>query len=197
MTPLPPLMVLTDAAQAASAGHDVRHVLVRAVEAGASGVVVRERHLPPEQRRDLVHWVEALMAAAGGLVMVASPPLEPGHNVHLTAAEPAPRARPPMLGRSCHDVAELRAAAEEGCDYATLSPIFSTASKPGYGPALGADALRRPPLPVYALGGVTSSNAANCRAVGAVGVAVMGEVMRAGDPARTVSQLLAALGARP
>lgn len=196
MTPLPRLVVLTDAAQAASAGHDLRQVLVRAVEAGASGVVVRERHLPAEQRRDLVRWVEALMAAVGGLVVVASPPLESGHNVHLTAAEPAPRARPPILGRSCHDVTELRAAAEEGCDYATLSPIFPTASKPGYGPALGVDALRRPPLPVYALGGVTVSNAANCRAAGAVGVAVMGAVMRASDPPRIVSHLLAVLGAR-
>lgn len=97
------------------------------------------------------------------------------------------------MGRSCHDLAELQAAADEGCDYATLSPVFLTPSKPRYGPALGVDALHRPPLPVYALGGVTTGNAADCRAAGAVGVAVMGAVMRAADPARTVSELLAAI----
>ena len=55
--------------------------------------------------------------------------------------------------------AAAAAAAGEGCDYATLSPIFVSASKPGYGPALGVGALRDAPLPVYALGGVDPSNA--------------------------------------
>jgi len=160
-------------------------------------VVVRERHLPGEERRDLVHWVQALLAETGGVLVVASPPVEPGQNVHLTAAEPTPGIRSPILGRSCHDGAELRAASEEGCDYATLSPVFPTASKPGYGPALGVDALRRPPLPVYALGGVTVDNAAACRGAGAVGVAVMAAVMGAVDPARAASDLLAAVDPRP
>ncbi len=193
MTPLPRLLVVTDAAQAARTGRDLRDVLVRATEAGALGVVVRDRHLPPEERRDLVYWVQALLAETGGVLVVASPPVEPGQNVHLTAAEPPPDVRPPIMGRSCHDLAELQAAADEGCDYATLSPVFLTPSKPRYGPALGLDALHRPPLPVYALGGVTTGNAADCRAAGAVGVAVMGAVMRAADPARTVSDLLATI----
>lgn len=193
MTPLPRLLVLTDAAQAASAGRDLRNVLVRATEAGAFGVVVRERHLPPEERWVLVSWVQALLAQTGGVLVVASPAVEPGQNVHLTAAEPPPDLRPPVMGRSCHDPVELQAAADEGCDYATLSPVFATASKPRYGPALGVDALHRPPLPVYALGGVTTGNAADCAAAGAAGVAVMGAVMRAADPAGTVSELLAAI----
>ncbi len=197
MTPLPRLLVLTDAAQAMRGGHDLRAVLVRATEAGPLGVVVRERHLAPVERRDLVLWVQALLAEVGGALVVASPPVEPGQSTHLTAAEPAPVARPPVLGRSCHGAGELRAAAAEGCDYATLSPVFPTASKPGYGPPLGVDALRRPPLPVYALGGVTVDNAAHCRAAGATGVAVMGAVMGAPDPARAASELLAAVGARP
>jgi thiamine-phosphate pyrophosphorylase len=95
-----------------------------------------------------------------------------------------------VVGRSCHSAAELAAAAAEGCDYATLSPIFPSASKPGYGPALGVDALRDAPLPVYALGGVDPTNARTCVEAGAVGVAVMGYVMRAADPALAVQELL-------
>ena len=76
--------------------------------------------------------------------------------------------------------------------------ISPSPSKPGYGPALGlvrlADACAAVPgLPVVALGGVTTSRAAACRTVGAAAVAVMGEVMRADDPAGCVRSLLAEL----
>ena len=98
-----------------------------------------------------------------------------------------------MIGRSCHRAAELRDAATEGCTYATLSPIFPSASKPGYGPGLGPAALQDAALPVLALGGVTASNAGDCLAAGAAGVAVMGEIMRAEDPAQVVAALLDAL----
>ncbi|WP_407668097.1 thiamine phosphate synthase [Nocardioides jensenii] len=49
-------------------------------------------------------------------------------------------------------------------------------------------------MPVYALGGITSENAAAARTVGARGVAVMGEIMRAVDPAATVARLLEVVG---
>jgi thiamine-phosphate pyrophosphorylase len=110
--------------------------------------------------------------------------------VHLSALATVPAPRPPMVGRSCHSAADLAAAAWEGCDYATISPIFLTASKPGYGPALGVDALRDPPLPVYALGGIGPAQVQACRDAGATGVAVMGHVMRADDPAVAVKELL-------
>ena len=80
---------------------------------------------------------------------------------HLAAADPFPAAPPGMVGRSCHDAAELRAAAAEGADYATLSPIFRPISKPGYGPPLGlsrlADLCAGAGLPVYALGGIETA----------------------------------------
>jgi thiamine-phosphate pyrophosphorylase len=46
------------------------------------------------------------------------------------------------------------------------------------------------PLGVYALGGVTPATAAACLAAGAVGVAVMGSVMRAPDPGAVVRALI-------
>ena len=47
------------------------------------------------------------------------------------------------------------------------------------------------PLPVYALGGVDSpQRVRDCLDEGATGVAVMGAVMRAEDPARFVKELL-------
>ncbi len=72
-----------------------------------------------------------------------------------------------------------------------------TASKPGYGPALGLEGLARiaarAPGPVIALGGVTPDDAATCRAAGARGVAVMGEIMRTADPQAMVARFIRAL----
>ena len=47
-----------------------------------------------------------------------------------------------------------------------------------------------PDLPVYALGGIEPGRVAGCRDVGAAGVAVMGGIMRAEDPAKVVRLLL-------
>ena len=97
-----------------------------------------------------------------------------------------------LVGRSCHDGGEVAAAAAEGAHYATLSPVFASRSKPGYGPPLGLPALAQPfAIPVYALGGVdTPERAYACVDAGAAGVAVMGAVMR--DPA-IVPELLSAV----
>ncbi len=88
-------------------------------------------------------------------------------------------------------------AAESGADYVTLSPVFESASKPGYGPALGPAGLHalaaRLTIPVVALGGVGVGNAGTCLGAGAAGVAVMGAVMAAADPGAAAGKLLAAL----
>jgi thiamine-phosphate pyrophosphorylase len=86
-----------------------------------------------------------------------------------------------------------------GADYVTLSPVFLTESKPGYGPALGLEGLAAAVAaakgPVIALAGITAANAAACIRAGAAGVAVMGEVMRAADPEATVRALVEAIRA--
>jgi thiamine-phosphate pyrophosphorylase len=99
------------------------------------------------------------------------------------------------VGRSCHTVAELAAARRDGVDRVTYSPVFATESKPGYGPALGLDGLATgcravPDLPVLALGGVAPGRARACAAAGAAGVALMGTVMRADDPAAVVRSVV-------
>ena len=59
-----------------------------------------------------------------------------------------------------------------------------------------ADLAMRSPIPVLALGGVEPSTVIDCLAAGAAGVAVMGGVMAASNPERTVRALLDA-GADP
>jgi thiamine-phosphate pyrophosphorylase len=84
-----------------------------------------------------------------------------------------------------------------GADYVTISPVFETASKPGYGPALGLqgleDVTKDVSIPVIALAGILSANAADCIRRGAQGVAVMGGVMQSHNPGAAVEEMIAAL----
>ena len=190
---LPRLLVVTDRTQAAGPLADV---VAAAVDAGARAVLLRDRDLPARERAALAAALRAVLDPVGGLLVTAGTATSPAHPgaVHLAAAEPFPDPRPALVGRSCHSAAELVQARDEGCDWAFLSPVFPTASKPGYGPALGVGGFARlRPLgpPTYALGGVGPDDVPALLAAGAQGVAVMGPVMR--DPA-VVRDYLAALG---
>ncbi|GAA0735107.1 thiamine phosphate synthase [Dactylosporangium roseum] len=168
----PGLVVFTDRRQA---HRPLDEVVDGALDGGARVFVLREGDLPPAEREDLTGRLRARVTAAGGRLL-----LEEG----------------PEL-RKCHNLADLCTAHEAGVEFATLSPIFPTRSKPGYGPPLGLAGLARMalavPIPVYALGGVDSpARVRDCLDEGAAGVAVMGAVMRAEDPARLVKELLTA-----
>ena len=98
------------------------------------------------------------------------------------------------IGCSVHtfDAAEKREA--EGADFLTYSPIYPTASKPGYGPAVGVENLAklvgRVKLPVFALGGITPTRVSECLAAGAFGVAVMSGVMSPKDAGKQAKRYL-------
>ena len=160
------LIAFTDRHQAV---RPLDEVVAAAVDGGARLVVLREDDLPDEERFALAERLRALI----------------GDRLVLTGVD--------YPGRFCHSLEELDAARD--APFATLSPIYPTRSKPGYGPPLGLAALARicgcVSIPVYALGGVdTPHRVRECLAQGASGVAVMGAVMRATDPARTVKELI-------
>ncbi len=191
MRDLPRLLVLTDRTLAT---RPLRDVVAAAVDGGAPAVLLREKDLPVAERARLADELRAVLG--GVLLVLAGTSLRPGpgEGVHLAAADEVPTPRPARLGRSCHDAAEVAAAG--GCDWVTVSPVWATSTKPGYGPALGPDGLAElvpGAPPVYALGGVTGPEQVRaCRAAGAYGVAVLGAVMRAEHPDRIVAALLAA-----
>jgi thiamine monophosphate synthase len=181
---IPRLVLLTDRSQL-RLGRGLVRTMRECVDAGLAAVVVREHDLEPGQRHALV----TALAAIDGLTVISSRIADDAaHGLHLAAHQPPPAGGP--WGRSCHSRADVARAATQGASWVTLSPYAVSASKPGHGPALPSAAWAGHSLPVLALAGVDATNAAAAVAAGAHGVAVMGAVMRAADPAAVVAALL-------
>lgn len=187
MTPLPtpPVLVITDRTQAARPLVEIAEILFAG---GIRWLSLRDKDLPYLARLALARDLVGLARPYGATVTVHGD-IELAHaagaaGVHLGSHGDPAAARErlgpgALIGVSAHDRASAQAAA--AADYVTLSPIFLTASKPGYGPALGLGGLAAiaadVAVPVIALGGVDLANARDCRKAGAAGVALMGLAM--------------------
>ncbi|MCK7469999.1 MAG: thiamine phosphate synthase [Desulfomicrobium escambiense] len=113
--------------------------------------------------------------------------------VHVGPHRPAGgrRARHPppgfLVGRSADDPAVARLAVAEGVDYIGCGTVYATTTKADAGDVIGLEGLaavvRAVPVPVVAIGGITVERAREIPRTGAAGVAVVGAVMSAPDPA--------------
>jgi thiamine-phosphate pyrophosphorylase len=168
------VVVLTDRRLA---DRPLPEVVAAAVRGGAEWVILRDKDLGYEERHALAAALRAVVPA--GRLVIAGPDPLGGDAVHLSATDPVPPGVG-LVGRSCHGAPRLSTE-----DYVTLSPVYPTLTKPGYGPPLGPTraATLAGAVPWLALGGVQSPRrAAECAAAGASGIAVLGAVMRAADP---------------
>ncbi|MEE8535576.1 MAG: thiamine phosphate synthase [Kiloniellales bacterium] len=204
--PRPPLLLITDRHQARL---PLEQVAEAAFEAGCRWLLLRDKDLPGPERLVLARQLVALARPHGALVQVSGDPgiveAAGAGGVHLPrdgdcAAARARLGPEALIGLSAHDLGEARSAERRGADYVTLSPVFESTSKPGYGPALGPDGFGRIAaaisIPVLALGGVGVARISACLAAGATGVAVMGEIMRAADIHAKTKSLIRACGGK-
>src|SRR5581483_11178661 len=90
-----------------------------------------------------------------------------------------------LIGVSTHRPEEVAAAAANGADFAVFGPVYDPLSKGAYGPAKGLTALAdavtaAKGMPLYALGGINQSQAAEIAALSSdsrpSGIAVIGAV---------------------
>jgi thiamine-phosphate pyrophosphorylase len=151
--------------------------------------------IPLARRHDArvtLHGEASLVAASGA------------DGVHLPAGSDPLAARRmlgpgKLIGASIHTVVEAEALDPHTLDYALAGPAFETPSKPGYGPEIGRIGLGEiacaSRVPILAIGGLNAARAAEVMAAGPVGIAVMGGVMRAADPAQEVRALIATVAA--
>jgi thiamine monophosphate synthase len=94
-----------------------------------------------------------------------------------------------LLGASCHSPLELANAAAAGADFALLSPVWPTSSKPGVvglGLEQAAQWTREAPLPVVWLGGCNGARAQDAASLPVaekpVGIAAISAIADEADP---------------
>ena len=204
--PSPPLLVISDRTQAQ---RPLAEIAAAAFVGGCRWFSLREKDLPEPERRRLLTELVALGRRFGATVTIHddidSAITVGAGGVHLPGGgDPTvARLRLPrgLIGVSAHSPSEAAALLAAKPDYATLSPIFPSPSKPEYGPPLGLAALRAAAAQancsaIIALAGIDETNAGACLEAGAAGVAVMGEIMRATDPEAVTRRLVQAIAGR-
>ena len=129
---------------------------------------------------------EFMLAAGADGVHLAGKP-RPGA---ASSVRKAFRSANPILSVPCHSLEDIDVASQEQVDLMLFSPVFEKVSAERLPePAQGLEGLRLAcaaarGIPVLALGGVTSTNALDCVAVGAAGIA--GIRLFAGDDWRSL-----------
>jgi thiamine-phosphate pyrophosphorylase len=201
--PRPPLLVITDRKQARA---PLDEILASAFASGCRWASIREKDLPADDQLALAKRVLPLARRHGATLTLHGEPVIAARagvdGVHLAAGDDAGVARAllgpdALIGISVHTAREASALAAGTVDYVIAGPAYDTPSKPGYGPVLARAGIqeicRSTALPVIAIGGVTARTVAEMLTAGAVGVAVMGSIMRAADPGDAIRSLAAAM----
>ncbi|MBN2270191.1 MAG: thiamine phosphate synthase [Sedimentisphaerales bacterium] len=108
---------------------------------------------------------------------------------------------PLIIGRSTHSLVQLRTACDEPITYASLGPVFATATKPAAEPVgieyvrQAAQELRGRGIASVAIGGIGPGNVQAVLSAGADAVAVCSAVTAAGDPAAACRELKSKISA--
>jgi thiamine-phosphate pyrophosphorylase len=174
---------------AASFGDERRHLVEQARRAIAQRVDLIQIREPDLPTTDLVTLVEDFLSLARGSAtrILVNDRIDVAlacgaDGVHLRADSPAPNAVrtivPPgfAIGRSIHTVDDVKRSA--GADYLIAGTVFPSLSKPQAERLLGIAGLKAivaaSPIPVLAIGGITTDNISAIASTGAAGIAAIG-----------------------
>ena len=198
------LMVITDSRLAGDRG--VVRQVERALGAGAPAVQLREKEMGAGAALELGRRLRTLTREHGALFLVNDrldlALATEADGVHLGPADlPVAEVRrhaPPdfLIGYSTDDPETAGQAQADGADYLGCGTVWPTSSKEDPGAVIGPEGLAQVAaavsIPVVAIGGITPARARELAGCGAVGIAVIGAIMAAPQPAGTVRDLLAA-----
>jgi thiamine-phosphate pyrophosphorylase len=196
------LMVITDARVAAPRA--IEEVVAEALRAGAPAVQLRDKATEPRHLLEQALRLRALTREWDALLIVNDRMdvalAAQADGVHLGPDDlpvAAVRGAAPagfIVGFSSDDPAVATAAVHDGADYIGCGTVYPTANKRDAGETIGVAGLDRVaavvPAPVLGIGGIGVDRAEELAATRATGIAVIGAVMGAPDPAQAVRELL-------
>lgn len=186
------MLVTPDPPTGEACGAFVAH-LERALASGILLVQLRAKTVASAQYLNLAALALASCRRQGARLLLNAPPemvIETkADGVHLTssrlmACTDRPLPKEFIVSAACHDAAQVEHANRIGADILTISPVLPTATHTTAAP-LGWMRFRElvmlTDIPVYALGGMTHETLPTAHEAGAVGIAAIRALWRAGD----------------
>ena len=197
--------ILTDTVQQTRFSHV--ELAEMAFAGGADTIQLRQKE---GSTRELIETARDMKkrCAEAGVTLIVNDRLDvalasASDGVHLGQDDfPIPLARDILgpdriIGGSAATLEEAEKCVADGADYIGFGPVFPTDSKDDAGPVSGievlAEVVRRYPLPIIAIGGISIKNAAEVIRAGAHGIAVISAVCCQDDPAQATRALFQAL----
>lgn len=180
---------------------DLLHIVHNAVRGGVTCVQLREK---TKNTRDFVAQAQALkrLLAPLHIPLVINDRIDvamacEADGVHLGQSDmPVEEARRLLpqevfIGWSVENIEHVQQAAHLPIDYLGVSPVFATPTKTDTAPAWGLTGLtqvrQQTTLPLVAIGGIHTGNAAEVLSAGADGLAIVSAIMSAPDSAQSAS----------
>ncbi len=196
------LYLISDRAR--TAGKPLLKVIQATLEGGVRTIQLREKDLGTRDLLDLASSLKDLcreydahillnervdLAMALGLDGVHLP--EQGFPVADARRLLGPDA---IIGASTHSLEKAFKAQNDGADFVTLGPVYSTPSKVKYGQPLGTEILSRAAtelsIPVFALGGIKQANLHQVAKTGVHGIAMISALLEDRDPRAAAQNLI-------
>ncbi|WP_404344529.1 thiamine phosphate synthase [Vreelandella venusta] len=188
------LYLVTDAALCAKAGLEA--TVEAAVKGGVTMVQLRDKHASDEAMTAQAQRLKALLAGTGVPLIINDrlnvAVASQADGLHVgqsdTAVQEARQAlgSQAIIGLSINTLEQLHNAPVALLDYVGLGPVFATVSKQDHAQPIGFDGLATLasacPLPSVAIGGLKAQHAAQVRATGANGLAVISAICGQPDP---------------
>ena len=182
-----------------------------AIAGGADTIQFREKS---GETRQMIHVAEEMKALCrkAGVTFIINDRVDVAiashaDGVHLGQNDfPIPLARKllgeeAIIGGSAATMEEAYKCLSEGADYVGFGPVFFTTSKDDAGPVSGLRLLKevveKIPLPIVAIGGITTENTALVMQAGVHGIAVISAVCCQEDPREAAKCLRRLLEANP
>ncbi len=201
------LYLVTNRKLSTRGGRSLEEVVKEACAAGVRAVQLREKDLSGRELYELAKRLRAISKQSNAKLFI-------NDRVDIVLAAEAdgvhcPEQGMPVattrkllpknhIGVSVHSVESALAVEQDGADFITFGPVFSTSLKAEYGSPQGLDALAEVTacvnIPVFAIGGITPDRARECLKRGAHGVAVVSAVMSARDIGKAVGDFKNMLG---
>ncbi len=193
------LYLITDRHQVP--GGDLVNAVQKALEGGVRAVQLREKDLKTSELyslalalREISNQFSARLLINDRIDIAMAVDADGVHlGGHSLPTRKARRILGPgrLIGVSTHHSDEITAAREEGADFVTFGPVYSTPSKAVFGPPQGlaslSEACHKARLPVFALGGVRPERVKELKEAGASGVALISAILADPDPAARTS----------